>query len=327
MKDFINLLNQYPSLSESKVSLSDLGVSHRVFFNWKDKGIIDYEHKISDQDIANNITRKKIVLNAFEALWVLIIKELRSFNLGLSTIGELKTFLFSMPDYSFIKAMSDNEIKEISRLGLSHEINTLLSAFNPNIPSMVDYVQNNTESNKIYYSQIGILLNSILLSGQSPSIFVFKKPSDNELKFEIFNPELESIYHQQRDEDYRTDLIDGLVQHSVINIPIRPLFEIFFEKKALLKYSKHFGLYTPSEIKILNMLKSRDFDKIIIHKNNDNQITIESSSNEQVLGQAAVDLRKVLGLKEYQRAEVIYRNNKHLVVNNTTKQKVDLGNP
>ncbi|WP_296386819.1 hypothetical protein [Winogradskyella sp.] len=75
------------------------------------------------------------------------------------------------------------------------------------------------------------------------------------------------------------------------------------------------------------MLKSRDFDKIIIHKNNDNQITIESSSNEQVLGQAAVDLRKVLGLKEYQRAEVIYRNNKHLVVNNTIKQKVDLGNP
>jgi hypothetical protein len=327
MENFINLLNNYPELSKSKVSLSDLDVAHRTFFNWKDKGIIDYQHHFTKEDIDNNVTRKKIELNAFEALWILIIKELRHFNIGLSTISQLKTFLFNMPDFNFMKSMSQEDIMEIGRLALDKESNTFLSAFDIDIHGMVDFVQNSSESNKIYYTPIGTLINAILLSGQSPSIFIFKKPSQSELSFEIFNPSLESLYHQQMDEDYKTEIVKGLVEHSVINIPIRPLFERFFENKSLLKYSKDFGLFTPNELKILKTVKSGDFDKIIIYKNNDNQITIESTSSKEVLGHKAIELNKTLGLKDYQRAEIIFRNNKNLIIKNTTKQKIDLGIP
>lgn len=327
MNNFINLLNQYPGLSKSKVSLSDLGVAHRVFFNWKDKGIIDYQHHFTKEDIANNVTRKKIELNAFEALWILIIKELRHFNIGLSTISQLKTFLFSMPDFNFMKDMSQEDIMEIGSVALDHEVNTFLNAFDFDIHGMVDFVQNSPDSVKIYYSPMGTLINAILLSGQSPSIFIFKKPSESELGFEIFNPSLESLYHQQTDEDYKTEIIKGLVEHSVINIPIRPLFERFFENKSLLKYSKDFGLFTTNELKLLKILKSGNFDKIIIHKNNDSQITIESTTTKEILGNKVTELNKILGLKIYDRAEIIFRNNKNLIIKNTTKQKIDLGNP
>lgn len=327
MEELINLINQYPGLSKSKVSLSDLDVAHRVFFNWKDKGIIDYEHQMSDEDIANKVTRKKVVLNAFEALWVLIIKELRSFNVGLSTIKELKTFLFTIPDFNFMKEMSKDDIMEIGRIALDHEVNTFLNAFNIDIHGMVDFVQNSPDSTKIYYSPMGTLINAILLSGQSPSIFIFKKPSETKLSFEVFNPTLESLYHQQTDEDYKTEIIQGLVEHSVINIPIRPLFERFFENKSLLKYSKDFGLLSTNELKILKILKSRNFDKIIIYKNNDQQITVESRSSVEVLGHQATELNKILGLNDYGHAKIIFRNGKHLLIKNTTKQKIDLGNP
>ena len=327
MEELINLINQYPGLSKSKVSLSDLDVAHRVFFNWKDKGIIDYEHQMSDEDIANKVTRKKVVLNAFEALWVLIIKELRSFNVGLSTIKELKTFLFTIPDFNFMKEMSKDDIMEIGRIALDHEVNTFLNAFNIDIHGMVDFVQNGPDSTKIYYSPMGTLINAILLSGQSPSIFIFKKPSETKLSFEVFNPTLESLYHQQTDEDYKTEIIQGLVEHSVINIPIRPLFERFFENKSLLKYSKDFGLLSTNELKILKILKSRNFDKIIIYKNNDQQITVESTSSVEVLGHQATELNKILGLNDYGHAKIIFRNGKHLLIKNTTKQKIDLGNP
>jgi len=327
MEELINLINQYPGLSKSKVSLSDLDVAHRVFFNWKDKGIIDYEHQMSDEDIANKVTRKKVVLNAFEALWVLIIKELRSFNVGLSTIKELKTFLFTIPDFNFMKEMSKDDIMEIGRIALDHEVNTFLNAFNIDIHGMVDFVQNGPDSTKIYYSPMGTLINAILLSGQSPSIFIFKKPSETKLSFEVFNPTLESLYHQQTDEDYKTEIIQGLVEHSVINIPIRPLFERFFENKSLLKYSKDFGLLSTNELKILKILKSRNFDKIIIYKNNDQQITVESTSSVEVLGYQATELNKILGLNDYGHAKIIFRNGKHLLIKNTTKQKIDLGNP
>jgi hypothetical protein len=327
MKDLIDLLNQYPGLSKPKVSLSDLGVAHRVFFNWKDKGIIDYEHHFTKEDIANNVTRKKIELNAFEALWVLTIQELRHFNVGLSTIGQLKTFLFTMPDLDFIKDMSQEDIMDIANAALDNEQNDFLNAFNIDIQGMVDYVQNAPESNKIFYSPMGTLINAILLSGQSPSIFIYKKPSDSELGFKIFNPSIESLYHQQTDEDYKTELVQGLMEHSVINVPVRPLFERFFENRFLLKHSKDFGLFTPNELKVLKILKSRAFEKIIIHKNNDNQITLESTANEEVLGHKAIELNKTLGFKDYQRVEIIQRNNKHFVIKKTEKQKIDLGHP
>ncbi|TNJ41876.1 hypothetical protein KFZ70_02610 [Tamlana fucoidanivorans] len=326
MKDFITLLNQYPKLSESKVSISSLGVAHRVFFNWKEKGLIDYEHNFTQEDLDNNVTRKKIKLNAFEALWILIIKELRSFNIGLDTIGKLKTFLFTVPNYNFIKDLSKTELKEISEHMLNQGMNSFLSAFDLNVETQIDHLNNLTDSNKIYYSNLSILINVILLSGQAPSLFIFKKPVEEELGFEIFNPTLEFKYYSQINEDYRSHLINGLIEHSVINIPIRPLFEHFFDNKLLIKYAIDFNLYTDGELKILKLLKSKDFNKIIIHKNNDQQITIESTSSEQVLGNKAIELRRTLGLKQYERAEIIHRNDKHLVITNTTKQKIDLGN-
>lgn len=325
MKNFVNLLKQYPDLSRPSVSISDLEVSHRVFFNWKEKGIIDYEHHFTPEDIANKVTRKKIELNAFEALWILIVKEMRSFNVGLDTISELKSFLFTVPDYGFIKSLSKEDINEIATIGLPKDASSILNALDVDIPNLVDYVQNGPTLNKIYFSPIGTLINAILLSGQSPSVFIFKKPSESGLNFEIFNPDLESQYYGQNDQDYRTDLVQGMVEHSVINIPIRPLFEQFFDNRSLLKRSKDFGLFTSSELKILKILKSRDFDKIIIHNNNDEQITVESTASEQVFGQKAMELRKTLGLKEFKRVEVVLRNHKNLVITNTTKEKVDLG--
>ena len=97
--------------------------------------------------------------------------------------------------------------------------------------------------------------------------------------------------------------------------------------KSLLKYSKDFGLINANEHKILKILKSRNFDKIIIYKNNDQQITIESTSSIEVLGHQATELNKILGLNDYQRAEIIHRNKKNIIIKKTNKAKIDLGNP
>lgn len=326
MEDFIKLLNQYPRLSEPKVSISSLGVAHRVFFNWKEKGLIDYEHSFTQEDRDNNVTRKKIKLNAFEAVWILIIKELRSFNIGLDTIAKLKSFLFAVPDFNSIKDLSQDELKEVSGHMLAKGINDFLSIFDINIEDQVERINNLPDSNKIYYSNLGVLVNAILLSGQSPSIFIYKKPLEEGLNFEIFNPTLESNYHSHLNEDYRSHVVKGIIELSAINIAIRPLFEHFFDNKLLFKYTTDFDLYTSGELKFLKLLKSKNFDKIIIHKNNDQQITIESTSSEQVLGNKAIELRKTLGLKQYERAEVIYRNDKNLVITNKVKHKIDLGN-
>lgn len=234
--------------------------------------------------------------------------------------------MFAVPDFNSLKDLTQKELKEVSGHILAKGINDFLKLIDINIENQVERINNLPDANKIYYSNLGILVNAILLSGHSPSIFIYKKPIEEGLSFEIFNPTFEANYHNHLDEDYRSHIIKGLLEHSVINIAVRPLFEHFFDNKLLFKYTADFDLYTSGELKILKLLKSKNFDKIIIHRNHHQQITIESTSSEQVLGNKAIELRKTLGLKQYERAEVIYRNDKNLVITNTVKNKIDLGN-
>ena len=83
--------------------------------------------------------------------------------------------------------MSQEDIMEIGSVALDNESNMFLKAFNIDIHGMVDFIQNTPDSTKIYYTPLGTLINAILLSGQSPSIFIYKKPSETKLNFEVFN--------------------------------------------------------------------------------------------------------------------------------------------
>ena len=130
----------------------------------------------------------------------------------------------------FIKDFSKNSLEAISKDVFPKENNDLLNAFGLNPKKLVYYFNNLPDSNKIYFSHIGTLLNYIILSGHSPSIFIYKKPLEDELFFELFNPQLEAIYYKKSCEDYRNEVILNLAHYSVFNIPVRPLFEKFFEK-------------------------------------------------------------------------------------------------
>jgi hypothetical protein len=41
---------------------------------------------------------------------------------------------------------------------------------------------------------------------------------------------------------------------------------------------------------------------------------------EDVKNEHAKEVRRILGLKQYEKIELVYRNDKHLVINNTRKE-------
>jgi hypothetical protein len=100
------------------------------------------------------------------------------------------------------------------------------------------------------------------------------------------------------------------------------LFEQFFENKTLLRHAKVYDLYTSAELKILQHIKDKDFQKIIIYKSDAGTITLETSSSKQISGPIAKELRSALGLKQYKRAEVIFRDDKNLVIKNIQRIKI-----
>jgi hypothetical protein len=86
-----------PKLIEHKVPVSVLNIKRRVFFHWKQEGLIDYEpyivEALNPTDKNSKVVKKWLHLNAFDMLWLLMVKELRNFNIDLKTIKGLKTYL------------------------------------------------------------------------------------------------------------------------------------------------------------------------------------------------------------------------------------------
>ena len=93
----MNLIELLPKLIEHRVPVSVLNINRRVFFHWKQEGLIDYEPYIVEienkEDKNSKKVKKWLHLNAFDMLWLLMVKELRSFNIDLKTIKELKTYI------------------------------------------------------------------------------------------------------------------------------------------------------------------------------------------------------------------------------------------
>jgi hypothetical protein len=317
ISDFIKL---FPTLNKRTIKLSALDVSSRVFFNWKDKGVIDYKHTYNKVDLEKKVNRKAILLNVFEALWILIVLELRTLNISLEALIELKVFLFS----SIEADLNAEELKHLDNDSLKTLIpEEVITGLDISIEDLLKKIKNNESYNEsIYYSNIAGLINAILINGHSPSIMIYKEPSIENNNFYIFNPHAERFYYNTLKQDYRDVIINKLAEFSIINIPIKPLLSKFFEKDALNTYATTLGLYTDNEIALFNIIKDKKYDKIIIKNNKDKEdISFEVSSFESIQGDKAVALRKLIGLKDYQKVEVTYRNEKHVFINKIIKYR------
>lgn len=324
----MNLIEYFPKLNERKVKLSALGIAPRLFSNWRDKGVIDYGKDLSNEDESKNVSRRMFQFNAFEALWLLIVKELRMLNIRLDTIKDLKTFLFASPLDILNETITDSDFKMVLNKtideGLLHE--TGLDQMG--LDDINKLSKNLPDNYKIYTTRIAALFTNICLANHSPSLQIFKNPNSDDIQFFEFYPEIGQVIANEHNDDFRNILMKNMGKYSIVNIPIKPLLLLFFENELLFKYAKEFDLYTSTELKILKIFRSSDFEKIIIHKNEASKaITIKKTSKSDVKGEKAKQLRKELGIKQYEHVDVFYRNDKHLVLKNTMKIKIDLSNP
>ncbi|TCK68066.1 hypothetical protein DFQ05_1851 [Winogradskyella wandonensis] len=317
----------YPNLHLNLIPLKKLGVPSRVFNNWREKGLIDYEHTFSLHDKIHKVKRKNIRLNLHQAMWVLMIKELRALNLDLGTIKQINKQLFATLDpqemVNHFKEQGLNTINELFPEGDRHYFSEFFndaSLFEKELLSQFKFNPND-------FTLMASTIQQILLFGHSPFLILVKAPMSDTFMIDIYNPSFEYSISSEHKSNYAVEFVKGLSENSSLSIPLRPLFSSFLNDGELDKYSEDFGLLTKEEIQLLDIIKDGDFTKIIIHKSPNNTLTIEKNNQADFRGQKVRDLKKMLGLNEYSRVEVVHRNNDHLVVNNKTKYKIDLGKP
>lgn len=111
-----------------------------------------------------------------------------------------------------------------------------------------------------------------------------------------------------------------LINDTFINVPIIPLFEKMFENTSFDKYNFHFDLFNENEKKIINALNDDLCKEIKINKHQSGDITLNLTFEEDIKNNHAKEVRRILGLKQYEKIELVYRNDKHLVINNTRRE-------
>jgi hypothetical protein len=325
----MNLFEVFPKLAEHRVPIKALDIDSRVFFHWKKKGIIDYEpykeefentSKTSDEKV-----KKWVQLNAFDMLWLLIVKELRKFNMDLETIRELKEYLnkptYNIGEDSFNQFSEEDIQKNIKKLmpaALEDEVmKTILEGVTAK--KLDDFLVLIDDEIQPYFTPIGTAFLSVLLNETNPILMIKNKINSDKMEFGIRIPEIALIDENK----FITEMINDISQNVILNIPIRPFFEFIFTDDALFKYCKEFELFNSKEQKVLDILKSGDYKEINITKDSKGVLTIKRTYEEEVRDSKAKELRRLLGLNQYEKAEVIFRNDKHLVINNTVTQKIE----
>ncbi len=311
----MDLFEYYPEIAKKKIPLSLLDISSRVYINWKKEGLL---YRNTEEISVSEMKRKWVYLNVFDALWLSIIAELRNLNLDLETIRELKEFLFSNAE------LDANKIDSISK---EYFVDSILNYFPQqqketaknilmatDIFSQLDEII--TSEMGYFLKKISSLILSVLVRGIAVSI-VIKKSSDY-LEFFIVNQEKE-LSREEKEKKYAF-YSEQFANNVFINIPIAPLLRNLFENEKFDTYSIDYGFFTKEEKLILNALNDNDVKEIKISKHNRGTMTLNVSSQKEVKDIGAKELRKILGLKQYEKVEIIYRNDKHLIVTNTRKE-------
>ena len=304
----------YPNLDEKRILRSHTGVEARIFNSWKQEGILWEESKVKQ----GSEKREWEYLNVFEALWLLVVVELRKLNLNLDTIKSVRDFLKQVNDPRLeIEKLTEEEFQknvvEKFPAGIleQHGGTITKKAYLEIHPKTIE------KDNDYFINNMGIMLYGILIEKTSPSLII-------ELNNKNSNYDMAIAMNCHSNSKFKKDLFDFYTkkfsESIFVNLPILPIVEKLFEREDFEKHKLYYGLYTKQENQLLESIRDNECTEVKIIKHKSGDITINFSEQNDITGVKAKELRKLLGLKKYDKVEVTFRNENHMVIKNTQKQ-------
>ena len=308
----MNIYDFYPKIFEKKIPINLLDISSRNYLNWKKENLLNIPKENKSDRIEK---REKVLLNVFDALWLLIIKELREFNVDFLTIRAVKDILYSyiQLDQNKIDSTPNDEFINSILKYIPNEFQELIKPLlkDGSFFQLVDKIMDN--KNAVLFQNIGGILTDILIREISVSLII--KKSNEFVEVEFFKIDASDSY-----SNYGIAISNSIVKDTFINVPMVPLIGKLFENSNLDKYTFQFDLYNQNEKKVIDALNDDLCKEIKITKHHSGDITLNLTFEADVKNEHAKEVRRILGLKQYEKIELVYRNEKHLIINNTRKE-------
>lgn len=308
----MNLYDFYPKIFEKQIPLNLLEIPSRNYLHWKKENLLN-DLKENKADSAEK--RERVLLNVFDSLWLSIIKELRKFNVDFSTIRAVKEILYAVVQFDQDKLDSAKDEEFINSIlknipFVYHAaIKPLLhdGSFLKLIDSFID------KKNVILFKNIGGILFDILIKEVSVSLIIKKNNGYVEVEF-LKNDISNSCINVAK------TISNSIVKDTFINVPLGPLIGKMFENSDFDKYHFQFDLFNHNEKKIIDALNDDLCKEIKVTKHHSGDITLSLTFEEDVKNEHAKEVRRILGLKQYEKIELVYRNEKHLIIKNTRRE-------
>jgi hypothetical protein len=290
---------ELPRIFERKASLKSMDINKRNFFHWKKEGVIDWGSE------KENDKRSWIRLNIYDFTWIKIVQTAREFGIPLSVLKQMKDELFlNYIDYIL------NE-KEIF-LEYQRKILGKTEAEIEDVKLFLEFASQQTidiESDERHLVTIfGSMIHEMILTQNEVAILFYWGKAG--FKFDF-------LVHVENEPMSSTNL--NILCKPVLIIPIRSFIKEFLEDASNSSNLEYWGFISPREKKVLEAIKSKDFKSINIKLNPDQSIIIEGTEEIDLRDTKAKDVRRILGLKEYDEITVKYRNDKHVFIKNTRR--------
>jgi hypothetical protein len=311
----MELYEFYPKIFEKKIPLNLLDITSRNYSNWKKENLLYNAKKFNKEDYEK---RERVLLNVFDSFWLSIVKELKNFNVDFNTIRQVKDVLYSNLEFDQekINTLTKNEFVNSILQQMPEEYHQVIKPFllDGSLFKMIDSFID--EKNVILFKNIGNILFQILVQKVAISLIITKDDDFVEVIFfknEMDFPNSGNIKTNER-------ISDIMINTTYINIPLVPLVGKLFENTDFDKYNFHYNLFNKNERKIIEALNDNNCKEIKVTKHNSGDITLNLSFEKEVKKEEAKEIRKILGLKQYEKIEVVFRNDSHLILNNTKKE-------
>ena len=295
-----NIDKFYPRMMEPLAKPSELDLSPREFFYWCEKGIIDIPKAEKGQSPWSR-------LNLLDVFWIRIVKELRKFNLSFSAIVEIKKDLF----YSQFDRVLEMDPKMIASILASFKNDDLTNALQGLLSQTPKELE---EIKKLYnhlYYPITSLLSDILLFNRNIHLHICKPNDEYELVFEGNSAEKITLENMKQ-----------VNKQTHLTICLTELIAEFLLDDDCEKMNIEFGLVSAEELTILNAVRNKEITEINIKKDKSEQMTMTTTKLGEMTDEQVKVLKRLLRMNEYDEVRVMLRNNKHIYLENKTKQKL-----
>jgi hypothetical protein len=296
-----NALSLPARIFEPLAKPSDLGLTPRELFYWSEKNILGLPANKGEPQ------RSWSRLNLLEVIWVRIVRELRKFNLSFAIIAKIKHALL---EDALTKTLENPEA-EIGRLTQNfknkNDIDTVKEIFNQakKHPELLP------EKGKLAKTVLGSFLADILLFNSKITLHLYK-----------INDNFLMVFEGCTMVKYTLDEIEQLKLTTRISLNLSELIAEFLTEDKFEKINTDFGLISEKELKILEAIRNKKVREIIIKKDQNETITLTTTSQNELRGEEVQMLKRILRMNEFDDVRAILRNDKNIYLENRTKVKL-----